>query len=113
MPVSAGAAREGTRAARPTPHPPSSVALPATPPRNCTGKQLGYQWASAGNSTDSRLEIPKLSGYDACCEACTDDYACKRFMGGKRGCTLLYDDANVILVAGPRKLYVCVMQPAV
>ena len=95
------------------PAPPSATCPSANPSRNCTGKQLGRQWPTGGNPGYYRLDLPKVSGYDACCEECKSDYACKRFMGGKRGCTLLYDAADATLAKGPRKSYVGVIQPAV
>ena len=67
------------------PAPPSATCPSANPSRNCTGKQLGRQWPTGGNPGYYRLDLPKVSGYDACCEECKSDYACKRFMGGKRG----------------------------
>ena len=111
------ATRQGPRQAQtqrmtrvPTPIP----CPPANPPRNCTGKQLGYKWADAASSASSPpLPLPRVDGYDACCRACQSDYGCKRFQGGKRGCTLLYDVAGAAPVKGPRKSYVAVMQPAV
>jgi hypothetical protein len=93
-------------------HPASPLPLPfaANPPRNCTGKQLGYEWAKPPrNSSYYRLKIPKLSGYDACCQACQDDYGCKRFVGGARSCTLLFDAPDATLVPGPSDSFVGVM----
>ena len=93
------------------PYPPPALCPPANPPRNCSGKQLGFKWADAhGGDSSMQLALRCVSGYNACCEECLIDYGCKRFMGTARSCTMLYDAANATLAKAPSKSCVGVMQ---
>ena len=62
-------------------------------------------------AASSKWQVLKgVLGYDACCQECQINYACTRFMGSARSCTLLFDSANATLAKGPRNSYVAVMQ---
>ena len=83
------------------------------PPAQLHQEAGRHTWADADDGAGSqRLKLPRVSGYDACCRACTADYACKRFQGAERGCTLyMRNGTGTGPVKGPRKSYVAVMQP--